>query len=97
MRKTIAAIVLGITITALGTARGAEIDASTVLATLDESHPRLMLKDAELQKLKDACKTDKALQKCVADVIKYAEACLKKRPLIYKRSAHGCCMSRATA
>ena len=82
MRKTITAIVLGLTITTCSAAAGEE---SKVLSTLDKTHPRLMLKDADLQKLKIRCKSDKALQKCIADVIKDAEACLRKRPLVYKK------------
>ncbi|MDP6544517.1 MAG: heparinase II/III family protein [Phycisphaerae bacterium] len=82
MRLTIATIVLGITLSACS---AADVDPSTVLSTLDKSHPRLMLKDADLQKLKIRCKSDPILQKCVADVIKYADACLRKRPLVYKK------------
>ncbi len=79
MRTIISTIVLATIINAAGAAP------QDVLATLDEAHPRLMLKDAELQRLKTLCKSDKALQKCVADTIKYADACLRKRPLVYKK------------
>jgi len=82
MRQIIAAIVLGLAITACS---AADVDPATVLRTLDKTHPRLMLKDADLRKLKVRCKSDKALQKCVADTIKYADSCLKKRPLVYKK------------
>lgn len=82
MRSITAAIVLGITASIAGTANASD---PSILATLDKSHPRLMLKDADLKKLTDACKSDKALQKCVADTIKYANTCLKKRPLAYKK------------
>ncbi|MBT3198889.1 MAG: heparinase, partial [Phycisphaerales bacterium] len=82
MRHIIATIVLGLTISIAGAKTPT---ASNVLSTLDKSHPRLMLKDAGLKKLKALCKTDKALQKCVADTIKYADSCLKKSPLVYKK------------
>ena len=85
MRQAIAAIVLGLTITTCSIARAGEVDASTVLRALDKAHPRLMLKDAELQKLKVRCKSDPILRKCVADVMKDADSCLKKRPLVHKK------------
>ena len=82
MRHIIAAIVLGLTVTLAG---AQDVDPSTVLKTLDKSHPRLILKDAGLLELKARCKSDKALQKCVADVIRHADACLKKKPLVRKK------------
>ena len=85
MRKTVAAIVLGLTITTCSTARARDVDPSTVLATLDKAHPRLMLKNAELNNLKARCKSDPILQKCIADVIKDADSCLRKRPLVHKK------------
>ena len=63
----------------------APVKEASVLATLDRSHPRLMLKDDELKKLKELYKTDKALQKCVADVLKRADGYQKKAPPIYKK------------
>ena len=85
MRKTITAIVLGLTVTTCSIARARDVDESTVLSTLDKAHPRLMLKDADLKRLKARCKSDPLLQKCVADVIESAESCLKKRPLVHKK------------
>jgi len=82
MRQIIAAIVLGLTITSVG---AVDVDESTVLSTLDKAHPRLMLKDADLKRLKARCKSDPILQKCVADVIKSAKSCLKKPPLVHKK------------
>jgi len=48
-------------------------DGSTVLSTLDKNHPRLMLKDEDLRKLKELHTKDKILQKCVGDVLKQAD------------------------
>ncbi|MDP6635121.1 MAG: DUF4962 domain-containing protein [Phycisphaerae bacterium] len=85
MRKILAAVVLTITIAACSIAQARDADKATVLSTLDKTRPRLMLKDADLQKLKTRCKSDPILQKCVADVIKSADSCLRKRPLVHKK------------
>ena len=85
MRQIIAAVVLGLTITTCSIARAQDIDPSTVLSTLDKAHPRLMLKDADLQKLKVRCKSDPILQKCVADLIKAAESSMRRPPLVHKK------------
>ena len=58
---------------------------SDVLAGLDKGHPRLMLKDAGLQRLKKQFETDLALQKIVGDVLAEADACLLKPPLEYSK------------
>src|SRR4030042_2977446 len=58
---------------------------SEVLATLDKNHPRLMLKDKNLEGLKQRYETDKVLQKCVKDVLKEADACLDKPSLTYDK------------
>ena len=58
---------------------------SEVLATLDKNHPRLMLKDKDLEGLKQRYETDKVLQKCVKDVLKEADACLDKPSLTYDK------------
>ncbi|MBN2593801.1 MAG: heparinase II/III family protein [Sedimentisphaerales bacterium] len=60
-------------------------DSSTVLRTLDKSHPRLMLKDKELQRLKELYTEDKVLQKCIEDVLKEAEDCAGKPMLTYRK------------
>ncbi|MBL7219465.1 MAG: heparinase II/III family protein [Phycisphaerae bacterium] len=82
MRQIIAAIVLGLAITSVG---AADVEESTVLSTLDKTHPRLMLKDTDLKLLKARCKSDPILQKCVADLIKSAESSMKKPPLVHKK------------
>ncbi len=46
---------------------------SVVLATLDQNHPRLMLKDADLARLKELYKTDTVLQRYVRDVLELAD------------------------
>jgi hypothetical protein len=58
---------------------------SDILSTLDQGHPRLMLKDADLASLKASSGNDPALQKCWRDVRAQAEACLKKPPLAYRK------------
>ena len=85
MRQTFTAIVLGLTITTCGIARARDVDESTVLSTLDKAHPRLMLKDADLKRLKARCDSDPILQKCVADLIKGAESSMKRPPLVHKK------------
>lgn len=56
-----------------------------VLSSLDKGHPRLMLKDEGLGRLKASYGEDEALQKCWRDVRADAENCLKKEPLVYKK------------
>jgi hypothetical protein len=60
-------------------------DSSNVLKTLDESHPRLLLKDKELQRLKELYAEDKVLQKCVKDVLRQADSCAGKPMLTYRK------------
>ena len=48
-------------------------DPSAVLDTLDLGHPRLMLKDADLARLKELHKTDKVLQRYVRNVLDLAD------------------------
>lgn len=57
---------------------------STWLATLDRAHPRLALKDADLQRLKTLAATDPVLQKYVAQVIAKADSFLDAKPLEHK-------------
>jgi hypothetical protein len=56
-----------------------------VLSTLDKNHPRLMLKDRDLQQLKEQYKSDRALQKCVQDVLAEADGYLDKPALTYDK------------
>ncbi|MCK4751902.1 MAG: DUF4962 domain-containing protein [Planctomycetes bacterium] len=58
---------------------------SEILTTLDKNHPRLMLKDSELQKLKQLYKTDKTLQRYIADSLSQADKYMLKRTLIYRK------------
>jgi len=58
---------------------------SEVLSTLYRSHPRLMLKDKDLQKLKKQYTKDEVLQKCMKDVLEQANSCLDKPMLTYKK------------
>ena len=69
----------------LAQAKEAATDSSAILATLDKNHPRLMLKDKDLQNLKQQYATDKVLQKCIKDVLQDADYQLKKSPLKYEK------------
>ena len=66
-------------------AQEAKIDPSEVLETLDKSHPRLMLKDEDLEKLKEQYATDKTLQKCMEDSLREADSCAGKSMLTYRK------------
>ncbi len=56
-----------------------------VLSTLDRNHPRLMLKDAGLGRLRACYPDDPALQKCWQDTQEDAERYLGRRPLVYEK------------
>jgi len=58
---------------------------SDVLATLDRGHPRLLLKDAELEALKQRYAKDTALQKCVKDVLEQADVYSRLAPMPYNK------------
>jgi len=70
---------------AVDTADGALPVNESVLSTLDAAHPRLMLKDADLGRLKACYPQDRALQKIWRDVQKDANACLERKPLVYRK------------
>ncbi len=70
---------------ALGVDTEFVIESSTVLATLDQGHPRLMLKDKDLEKLKKQYAKDKVLQKCLRDVLQQADAYIERPVLTYKK------------
>ncbi len=61
-----------------------DVEAS-VLDTLDKSHPRLMLKDEDLTRLKQQYEKDKVLQKCVDDCLKRADNYMTAPKLTYKK------------
>jgi len=69
----------------LAPAKEITVDSSVVLKTLDKSHPRLMLKDKDLERLKELYATDRVLQKCLRDVLEDADACAKKPMLTYRK------------
>jgi len=58
---------------------------SGILKTLDKNHPRLMLKDKDLKRLKKLYAKDDVLQKCLRDVLKDADDCAEKRMLTYRK------------
>jgi len=64
-----------------------EVTASSsgILKTLDKNHPRLMLKDKDLKRLKEIYAKDDVLKKCLRDVLKDADDCAEKRMLTYRK------------
>ena len=58
---------------------------SSVLLTLDQSHPRLMLKDKDLESLQKQYPKDKVLQKCLRDVLESADGYMNKPMLTYRK------------
>ena len=60
-------------------------DSSAVLETLEKGHPRLMLKDKDLENLKALHTEDKALQKCLRDVLEEADECAGRPMLTYRK------------
>ena len=83
----LAALVIIVSFSSLtsATAEQASADLSDVLKTLDKSHPRLMLKDKDLERLKELYTEDKVLQKCVKDVLEEADDCAGKSMLTYRK------------
>lgn len=66
-------------------ANAQQVPAGDVLSTLDRGHPRLMLKDEDLGRLKSGLSRDGALQKCWRDVRRQADGCLGRAPLVYRK------------
>jgi len=66
-------------------AREVTLDSSAVLKTLDKNHPRLMLKEEDLKRLKELYAKDEVLQKCLRDVLRDADDCAEKRMLTYRK------------
>jgi len=60
-------------------------NSSEILKTLDRNHPRLMLKDEDLKRLKQRHEEDEVLQKCVRDVLEEADDCAGKSMLTYRK------------
>jgi len=61
-----------------------DVDASTILDTLVQAHPRLMLKDADLARLKQRHASDPVLQRLVKQALHQADGCLDDPPLAHK-------------
>jgi hypothetical protein len=57
---------------------------TSVLSTLEARHPRLLLKDTDLGRLRASYDEDPALQKCWKDVQQDADRCLNMRPLVHR-------------
>jgi len=82
----LATLIIIVSFSYLTSAAGqASADISDVLKTLDKNHPRLMLKDKDLERLKELYTEDKILQKCVRDVLKEADKCADKSMLTYRK------------
>lgn len=79
------AIIVSFSYLTSAAAEQAAVDPSAVLKTLDKSHPRLMLKDKDLERLKELYTKDKVLQKCVKDVLDEADNCAGKSMLTYRK------------
>ncbi len=79
------AVALGFYLSTSGSAQESAVDSSEVLSTLDKSHPRLMLKDKDLERLKRLYARDTVLQKCLRDVLKDADNCAEKPMLTYRK------------
>jgi len=77
--------ILGCCCPTLAPAQDVTVDSSAVLKTLDKNHPRLILKDNDLERLKRLYAKDKVLQKCLRDVLEDADACLEKQMLTYRK------------
>ncbi|HNS22765.1 MAG TPA: heparinase II/III family protein [Sedimentisphaerales bacterium] len=58
--------------------------AGSILSSLEARHPRLMLKEADLGRLRASCPEDPVLQKCVLDVRNDANECLARPALVHK-------------
>jgi hypothetical protein len=58
---------------------------ASVLSSLEAKHPRLMLKELDLGRLRASYPEDPALQKIWADVQREAERCLGRRTLVYEK------------
>jgi hypothetical protein len=75
-------VLLAVVVDSWGSANAAQ--PSSVLSTLEARHPRLMLKDADLGRLRACYSEDPALRKCVLDTCKDANDCLTRRPLVHR-------------
>lgn len=88
MLKTVLWLLLLITLVTAVTTSAQETvcipDPATVLATLRKEHPRLLINDSDLARLKSLRKTDKILQKCIEDVLKTADVYCTNPTLSYK-------------
>jgi len=89
MTKICKLVVLAIVLTGCfessSSGRGIVANSSEILKTLDRNHPRLMLKDEELKRLKQRHEEDEVLQKCVKDVLEEADDCAGKSMLTYRK------------
>jgi hypothetical protein len=58
---------------------------STVLTTLEKNHPRLMLKDEDLKRLKELHAKDEMLQRYLTDVLSKADVYVQEPVLAYEK------------
>ncbi len=64
---------------------GASANQASILSGLEAKHPRLMLKDVDLGRLRASYADDPALQKIWADVQEDAEGYLSRQALVYEK------------
>jgi len=84
-KLVVLAILIALSRTTLSLAQDFKIAPSEALVTLDKSHPRLMMKDKDLEKLKQQYPKDKILQKCIRDSLRDADTCAGKPMLTYRK------------
>jgi len=65
------------------------VEPATVLSTLDANHPRLLLKDKDMERLKEQYTKDEVLQKCLRDVLKKADGYVQKPVISYDKNSDG--------
>ena len=58
---------------------------STILTTLEKDHPRLMLQDKDLERLKELYAKDEVLQRYLTDVLSKADVYAQKPVLTYEK------------
>lgn len=77
--------VLGVICVAAACTLASAAQQASVLSSLEAKHPRLMLKDVDLGRLRASYPDDPDLQKIWADVQKDADGCLGRKPLVYEK------------
>ncbi len=74
---------------ALADSPAAELSGETILETLQQSHPRLILTDDRVAEIKQAAQADELLAKCIQDVMRRADATLRRGKLKHATRGKG--------